>query len=156
MLRKQIIEKVLSDAELLWAIKSSDVIVVNQWETAQDLARKYSYHGVWRRFTENSYEFNRSDTHHIVLVTKSMELREPQRSGCQGCCCGCCDEEYEEEKEKYENELKKWKPWTYRFSYSFANKIQIKNGYADTQEEAQRLADKILTEHGVLLINSLA
>jgi hypothetical protein len=146
--RAELIASVLSDADALWAVRTSKVRVLGPWEKAESEARRVSiYEGWWRLNTRGEP---------VVTVVPSPPMTEPQWYEYTRYTYITEDgepytdeDEFEESMEQYRREKEIWKPWTVSFDKNgYGEKV-----YAETLEEAKATADRLLKEKGVLLRN---
>jgi len=137
-------ERVVADPELLWDLCTKGPPILGPWREATDPRRKVSVHrGMWRLSPSGDDG---------VVVYPSRQIRDPdpydytdRRE----------DEDYVQAVKFAEHMRTLWKPWTYTANLwktqtgdFFRGQTQ---GYADTREEAQRLADAWVRARGVVL-----
>ena len=143
---RDILVKISKDPKLLWKILTTKHKLLGPWQINK--AYRCDGDGVIRW----SYDGASAS----IEALKSFKLTKPEEYDYY--IMGGVDwEELEEANKIWEKEKLIWKEWEYRFSddpkYRFTNSDEPKyhEYYADTKEEAIKLADKLAKSEGYLL-----
>lgn len=137
------IADVLANPKLLWSILTTEHKILGPWK--EHCGSNWSFGK--NSFARFHYSYSNT-TSHKIYIEKSAKLRKPEEY--EFHIMGGVDwEALEEATKEWKKEKLLWKEWEYRYCCHG----DYEQYYADSKEEAMKLADDLAKSKGYLLYN---